>query len=226
MKKFVFVAFIAAGILAGCGNRDDSNTSAGPVQPGIGNTNAKLDLVGRLEALRGTDINENGIRDDIESATETLSVDNVSRLRLLAYAWTVQQAMEASFVKDEEVLFKASQMMADTADCALQTSSDPKIAQNVVDVYSLTANSAARQNAWNELKKRVGKFNIAASSAPCALTDTLAVNILKKSKETMDRKRAEANNAHAQANKEIVQILPKEPVNATVSAPGQSPAVK
>lgn len=168
--------------------------------------------------MREHDYNDNGIRDVIEAKTGTYASDMTERLRYMAYAWSLQQAMEVALLGDEKTMFAASQMLSNTTNCLVQNTRNPKFAANIIDLSNLAADNPLRKTAVDKLNERTQGLKLQLMDKPCAQADTLAVRIMQQSKERVEAMRATAKK---QAEEKAAQGEAKEqtndPKNATQS---------
>lgn len=177
--------------LAGCSDRSNL--------PGLGAA-APGGLPDDAQAqIRGIDGNENGIRDSIESATGPMSINATDRLRLLAFAWSLQQGIEVAALGDDAALQRAAKMMADTTDCAMGSAVNTSIAKNLIDIYSLTVDSPMRSDAANQLKARTQSLNAQPSADSCAASDKLSASIVGQTAQKFTARNAATATAAASA---------------------------
>lgn len=170
--KAALACLSIAALIAGCGKGGSDGSFPAPA-----------DLPSGTQVnLRGSDFNGNGIRDEIESATAAMSDDLTTRLRLLTFAWALQQGLEVAMLGDDAQLAKVSQMMADETACITTTDSNATLAQNLIDIYQMTADTSLRKDAWAQLRSRTAGLTIVPSPAPCAQVDVMATSILSQTK--------------------------------------------
>lgn len=210
-SAFLF-SLAAVALLTGCGK-------VGGL--GAGSFPAPADLPADTQVnLRGNDFNGNGIRDEIESATGAMSDDLTTRLRLLTFAWTLQQGIEVAVLGDDAQLARASQMMADETACITTTDSNASLAQNLIDIYQMTADTSLRKDAWSQLRARTAGVTVVPSSTPCAQVDVMATSILSQT-----RAKLEASKVAKGGNAASVQSSQAPSAASAPSAPSNSPAV-
>lgn len=172
MKKFALALAISIPLLSGCGDGSIFSDAAPADLP-----------ADAASQLRGVDANENGIRDDIEGATGAMASDLTERLRLLAYAWSMQQGMEVGLLGNDQALGRAAQMMADATECVMQTATNGMIAKSLIDIYMMTADTPLRKDAWAKLQARSASLSNQPGAQPCATADTIATTIVKQTND-------------------------------------------
>lgn len=173
--KFVSAA-IAVAMLSACGPNVITPKTDLPAP-----ANLPMDL---FSQLRGVDADENGIRDSVEMAITGMAVNLTDNLRLLSYAWSLQQGMEVSALSQDAVVFKkATQIMLDATACAIDESMSIEIAENLMKIHRLTVDTPLRQEAWNSLQTRTMNEKAQPSSEPCTESDVLSAMIISKTIE-------------------------------------------
>lgn len=210
------LACVAALNLGGC---SQSPTSAADAEVDNFLKTSSAETVSKK--MRDHDNNDNGIRDVIEAKTGLYAADMTERLRYLAYAWSLQQALEVALLGDDKKLVTVSQMLTNSTRCLVANTRNQKFAVNLVEMTKMAADTPLRQRASDKLNERTRGITMEKMDKPCAQADTLAVRIVQQTKERVDAMRAKAKAN--QAGNPVVQDAKDEDKTAIQ---GSAPAAK
>jgi len=122
MKKFSLNKFITASallavlVLTGCGGGSDGTPATGAAALAALDQNGSLPILNRDNTVTGTDVNANGVRDEIDAYIASLSdsIPQKAALRQVSAALTNAMLVD---VTDENALSAAMDMLTKSVQC-------------------------------------------------------------------------------------------------------------